>query len=166
MFLTPGKGENDFISMAPTLLLYSLSIVPPIIILWQFNNDVVAKRPNRIGYFLMTLTYWRFYLIWICLSTPPPPPNLYKPLPLCISQISQIASITHPAYHIIFFSSNLGIAALISCPAEVTLVRISNDQTLPAEMRRNYKGVGDAFSRILKEEGKEKNQILWKIQNY
>ena len=150
MFLTPGKGENDFISMAPTLLLYSLSIVPPIIILWQFNNDVVAKRPNRIGYFLMTLTYWRFN------------PILYTPLPLCISQISQITSITH----IISFSSNLGIAALISCPAEVTLVRISNDQTLPAEMRRNYKGVGDAFSRILKEEGKEKNQILWKIQNY
>lgn len=29
-----------------------------------------------------------------------------------------------------------GIAALISCPAEVTLVRISNDQTLPAAMRR------------------------------
>lgn len=29
-----------------------------------------------------------------------------------------------------------GIAALISCPAEVTLVRISNDQTQPAAMRR------------------------------
>lgn len=46
-----------------------------------------------------------------------------------------------------------GIAALISCPAEVTLVRISNDSTLPVEMRRNYKGVADAFQRILKEEG-------------
>jgi hypothetical protein len=46
-----------------------------------------------------------------------------------------------------------GIAALISCPAEVTLVRISNDSTLPIEMRRNYKGVADAFQRILKEEG-------------
>jgi hypothetical protein len=46
-----------------------------------------------------------------------------------------------------------GIAALLSCPAEVTLVRISNDNTLPVESRRNYKGVGDAFQRILKEEG-------------
>lgn len=46
-----------------------------------------------------------------------------------------------------------GIAALISCPAEVTLVRISNDATLPAESRRNYKGVIDAFRRIAKEEG-------------
>ena len=53
-----------------------------------------------------------------------------------------------------YYSTIPGIAALISCPAEVTLVRISNDQTLPAESRRNYKGVSDAFSRILKEEGK------------
>ena len=46
-----------------------------------------------------------------------------------------------------------GIAALISCPMEVTLVRFSNDATLPEDKRRNYKGVGNAFSRILKEEG-------------
>jgi len=46
-----------------------------------------------------------------------------------------------------------GIAAAISCPAEVTLVRLSNDATLPVDKRRNYKGVFDAFSRILREEG-------------
>jgi solute carrier family 25 oxoglutarate transporter 11 len=46
-----------------------------------------------------------------------------------------------------------GIAAMISCPAEVTLVRISNDITLPVDKRRNYKGVGNAFIRILREEG-------------
>jgi solute carrier family 25 oxoglutarate transporter 11 len=46
-----------------------------------------------------------------------------------------------------------GIAAAISCPAEVTLVRLSNDSSLPAAERRNYKGMGDAFARILKEEG-------------
>jgi len=46
-----------------------------------------------------------------------------------------------------------GIAAFISCPAEVTLVRISNDSTLPADKRRNYTGVVNAFSRIMKEEG-------------
>jgi len=46
-----------------------------------------------------------------------------------------------------------GIAALISCPAEVTLVRISNDSTQPPELRRNYKGVFDAFQRIFREEG-------------
>lgn len=45
------------------------------------------------------------------------------------------------------------LAAVISCPAEVTLVRISNDSTLPADKRRNYKGVADAFTRILREEG-------------
>jgi solute carrier family 25 oxoglutarate transporter 11 len=46
-----------------------------------------------------------------------------------------------------------GCAAFISCPAEVTLVRISNDSTLPLDQRRNYKGVVDAFQRILREEG-------------
>jgi len=45
------------------------------------------------------------------------------------------------------------VAALISCPAEVTLVRLSNDGALPVDQRRNYKGVADAFSRILSEEG-------------
>ena len=46
-----------------------------------------------------------------------------------------------------------GIAAVISCPAEVSLVRISNDSTLPEVQRRNYKGIIDAFQRIMKEEG-------------
>lgn len=46
-----------------------------------------------------------------------------------------------------------GVAALISCPAEVTLVRLSNDSNLPKEQRRNYKGVFNAFSRIMTEEG-------------
>ena len=49
--------------------------------------------------------------------------------------------------------SSGGIAALISCPAEVTLVRMSNDITLPIEQRRNYTGVINAFQRILSEEG-------------
>ncbi len=44
-------------------------------------------------------------------------------------------------------------AALLSCPAEVTLVRICNDVTLPVDKRRNYTGVGNALSRIVKEEG-------------
>jgi hypothetical protein len=46
-----------------------------------------------------------------------------------------------------------GLAAIISCPAEVTLVRISNDATQPADKRRNYTSVGNAFQRILREEG-------------
>jgi solute carrier family 25 oxoglutarate transporter 11 len=46
-----------------------------------------------------------------------------------------------------------GIAALISCPCEVTLVRMSNDATLPPEQRRNYTSIANAFTRILSEEG-------------
>lgn len=46
-----------------------------------------------------------------------------------------------------------GIAAFISCPMEVCVVRMSNDSNLPAAEKRNYKGVGDAFTRIVREEG-------------
>lgn len=42
---------------------------------------------------------------------------------------------------------------MVSCPAEVSLVRMSNDASLPVDKRRNYRNVFDAFYRILKEEG-------------
>jgi len=44
-------------------------------------------------------------------------------------------------------------AAMISCPMEVATVRMSNDATLPADQRRNYKGVADVVKRIYVEEG-------------
>lgn len=46
-----------------------------------------------------------------------------------------------------------GCAALISCPAEVCLVRMSNDASLPVEQQRGYSGIADAFIRISREEG-------------
>jgi solute carrier family 25 (mitochondrial oxoglutarate transporter), member 11 len=46
-----------------------------------------------------------------------------------------------------------GIAAYISCPMEVCVVRMSNDGTLPVHERRNYKSVFDVANRIIKEEG-------------
>jgi solute carrier family 25 oxoglutarate transporter 11 len=44
-------------------------------------------------------------------------------------------------------------AAVISCPLEVCLVRLSNDAALPAAQRRGYASVLDAFARIRSEEG-------------
>lgn len=46
-----------------------------------------------------------------------------------------------------------GMAAYLSCPMEVCVVRMSNDGTLPTEQRKNYKGVFDVAGRIIKEEG-------------
>lgn len=46
-----------------------------------------------------------------------------------------------------------GIAAYVSCPCEVAVVRLSNDSSLPVNERRNYKGVLDTAQRIIKEEG-------------
>lgn len=46
-----------------------------------------------------------------------------------------------------------GIAAYVSCPMEVAVVRMSNDSSLPVAERRNYKGVVDTSLRIAREEG-------------
>jgi len=46
-----------------------------------------------------------------------------------------------------------GLGALVGTPADLSLIRMQADATLPAEQRRNYKGVGDALTRIIREEG-------------
>jgi len=46
-----------------------------------------------------------------------------------------------------------GIGSFIGTPSELALVRMGNDKKLPVEQRRNYKGVGDAISRIAGDEG-------------
>lgn len=46
-----------------------------------------------------------------------------------------------------------GMAAYISCPMEVCVVRMSNDSTLPPDQRRNYTSVFDVCKRILRDEG-------------
>ena len=46
-----------------------------------------------------------------------------------------------------------GLGALIGNPADLTLLRMQADTQLPMDQRRNYKGLVDAFSRIIREEG-------------
>ena len=43
--------------------------------------------------------------------------------------------------------------AMVGNPADLILIRFQSDSTLPVEQRRNYKGLGDAFVRIIKDEG-------------
>lgn len=57
------------------------------------------------------------------------------------------------AARVVVGASSGGIAAFISCPMEVATVRMSNDSTLPADQRRNYKNVLDTATRVVKEEG-------------
>lgn len=45
------------------------------------------------------------------------------------------------------------VGSLFGNPFDVVLVRFQSDNTLPPEQRRNYKGIGDAFSRMFREEG-------------
>ena len=52
-----------------------------------------------------------------------------------------------------------GLGALVGTPADVVLVRMTMDGSLPVDQRRNYSGVFNAFSRIHKEGGVRK---LWK----
>lgn len=51
------------------------------------------------------------------------------------------------------------IGAFVGNPADLALIRLQTDATLPEEQRRHYKHVGDAFTRIAREEGPT---ALWK----
>lgn len=51
------------------------------------------------------------------------------------------------------------LGSFIGNPCDLALVRMQADTTLPADQRRNYKHVGDAFTRIIKDEGVTN---LWK----
>jgi len=46
-----------------------------------------------------------------------------------------------------------GMAAFVGTPAEVALIRMTSDGSLPVEKRRNYSSVFNALARIYKEEG-------------
>ena len=53
----------------------------------------------------------------------------------------------------VFSMSAGGIAAVIGNPADLALIRMQSDHTLPADKRRNYTGVFNALTRIKNEEG-------------
>lgn len=46
-----------------------------------------------------------------------------------------------------------GLGALVGSPADLALIRMQADTTLPVEQRRGYKNAGDALIRVVKEEG-------------
>jgi solute carrier family 25 oxoglutarate transporter 11 len=46
-----------------------------------------------------------------------------------------------------------GLAAVIGNPADLSLIRMQSDSMLPEAERRNYRGVGHAFSSIASQEG-------------
>ena len=46
-----------------------------------------------------------------------------------------------------------GLGAIVGNPADLALIRMQSDHTLPVEKRRNYTGVFNALSRIVTEEG-------------
>ena len=46
-----------------------------------------------------------------------------------------------------------GSGAFVGTPAEVALIRMTSDGSLPVDKRRNYSSVFNALARIYKEEG-------------
>jgi len=46
-----------------------------------------------------------------------------------------------------------GIGSIVGTPADLVLIRMQSDSTLPPEQRRNYKNIFDAFGRIVRDEG-------------
>lgn len=67
--------------------------------------------------------------------------------------VHEIRGKTDFAARVVIGAVTGGMAAYLSCPMEVAVVRLSNDATLPVDKRRNYKGVVDTAVRIVKEEG-------------
>lgn len=54
----------------------------------------------------------------------------------------------------VYFGVTAGVlGCIVGNPSDLVLVRIQSDGTLPVEERRNYRGIFDAFRRIVKEEG-------------
>ena len=46
-----------------------------------------------------------------------------------------------------------GLGSVVGTPADLALIRMQADGTMPPEQRRNYTGVGNALTRIVREEG-------------
>ena len=64
--------------------------------------------------------------------------------------------------NIIFVSTGMsagGVGAFVGTPAEVALIRMTSDGSLPVDQRRNYSSVFNALARIYREEGVT---TLWK----
>lgn len=68
-------------------------------------------------------------------------------------KLHEIRGKTDFASRVVVGAATGGMAAYMSCPMEVSCVRMSNDATLPPSQRRNYKNVFDTLVRIGKEEG-------------
>lgn len=59
-----------------------------------------------------------------------------------------------PYYKKAFAGLSAGaIGALVGNPADLSLIRMQADSTLPLDQRRNYKGVFDSFRSIIRDEG-------------
>lgn len=70
-------------------------------------------------------------------APPPLPPSLpSQPLPLWQKAVCGLTA--------------GGLGALVGSPADLSLIRMQADTTLPPEQRRNYKGAFDALTRIVK----------------
>ncbi len=72
-------------------------------------------------------------------SHPPLPSPSLQPLPLWQKAVCGLTA--------------GGLGALVGSPADLSLIRMQADTTLPPEQRRNYKGAFDALTRIVKVRG-------------
>lgn len=70
------------------------------------------------------------------------------------TQLKKDGEKTLPFYKKAFAGLLAGaIGAFVGTPADLALVRMQADTTLPMDQRRNYKGVGDAIKSIIRNEG-------------
>ena len=67
-----------------------------------------------------------------------------KPKPACVCVCTQNLPLWQKA---VAGLTAGGLGALVGTPADLTLIRLQADSTLPEAQKRHYKGVGDALVR-------------------
>jgi len=102
-----------------------------------FYNGLSAGILRQVTYGMARLGIFR--TVSDRLAEPGKPPSI---------QVSMIAGLTAG-----------GLGSMLGTPADLALIRMQADSTLPVSQRRNYKGVIDALSQIIKKEGVRN---LWK----
>lgn len=87
------------------------------------------------------------------MQSPTKPASLVSCLPTRPTPLPQGGATRNVPLLALCAASAGGLGAFVGTPAEVALIRMSADGKLPPAQRRNYSWVGNALTRVVREEG-------------
>ena len=126
----------------------------------QCLSEGHTSRPSGIKFALETFSKKGFLAFYTGYSSAVTRQAVYATtrLGLYKTLVDRHKAKTHSEYisfaHKFYYSTlSGGIGAIVGNPCDIALIRLQSDHSLPANLRRNYKGIIDALYRIPKEEG-------------